>query len=140
MAISGLSDLTPSLGTKRAAEFLAFMHKEVGILPIWLCPISASEASARFALYPLRPATVYINFGFWDVVTDRVSRPSGYYNRKVEHKVADLGGLKSLYSDSYYSEEEFWATYNRPAYEALKQRYDPERTLGDLYAKCVLRQ
>src|SRR5437879_2815117 len=108
----------------RAAEFLAFMHKEVGILPIWICPIKASQARARFALYPLRPATVYINFGFWDVVTDRVSRPSGYYNRKVEHKVADLGGLKSLYSDSYYSEEEFWATYNRPAYEALKQRYD----------------
>jgi len=53
--------------------------------------------------------------------------------------VRELGGIKSLYSDSYFTEDEFWAIYNRPAYLALKQRYDPSGALGDLYAKCVLR-
>ncbi len=82
----------------RAAEFLAFLHAEIGIRPIWLCPIRATSADASFTLYPLRPAVVHVNFGFWDVVTDRIKHPRGFYNRKVERKVAELRGVKSLYS------------------------------------------
>jgi hypothetical protein len=123
----------------RAAEFLAFLHAEVGILPIWLCPIRVPDAGAAFTLYPLTPGTVYVNFGFWDVVTTRQQRPAGFCNRLIERKVRELGGIKSLYSDSYFTEDEFWAIYNRPAYAALKERYDPAGALGDLYAKTVLR-
>jgi FAD/FMN-containing dehydrogenase len=122
---------------ERAAEFLAFLHAEIGIRPIWICPIRAPREGVRFPLYPLRPGTVYINFGFWDTVRTRTPHPRGHYNRKVERKAAELGGLKSLYSDSYYSEEEFWAAYGQAEYAALKARYDPEGRLGDLYAKCV---
>ncbi|MFI4952681.1 MAG: FAD-binding oxidoreductase [Burkholderiales bacterium] len=123
----------------RAAEFLAFLQAEIGILPIWLCPIRAPDPDATFTLYPLAPGTMYVNFGFWDVVATHESRPAGFCNRLIEHKVRELGGIKSLYSDSYFSEDEFWAIYNRPAYAALKERYDPAGTLGDLYAKTVLR-
>jgi FAD/FMN-containing dehydrogenase len=123
----------------RAAEFLAFLLREIGILPIWLCPIKAPDARSAFTLYPLRAGGAYINFGFWDVIIDREAHPRGYYNRKIEREVAELGGIKSLYSDSYFDRDEFWSIYNRPAYEALKRRYDPESTLGDLYEKCVLR-
>ena len=91
-------------------------------------------------LYPLAPGQVYVNFGFWDVVSHREPRPRGYVNRKIERKASELGGIKSLYSESYFTEDEFWSTYNRPAYAALKAKYDPEGALGDLYAKCVLRQ
>jgi hypothetical protein len=48
--------------------------------------------------------------------------------------------MKSLYSDSYFTEDEFWRNYNRPAYERLKRKYDPDGRLKDLYAKCVLRE
>jgi hypothetical protein len=123
----------------RAAEFLAFLHAEVGILPIWLCPIRSPDARTAFTLYPLTPDTMYVNFGFWDVVTTRERRPEGFCNRLIERKVRELGGIKSLYSDSYFTEDEFWAIYNRPAYAALKERYDPAGALGDLYAKTVLR-
>jgi hypothetical protein len=82
---------------------------------------------------------MYVNFGFWDVVTTRESRPVGFCNRNIERKVTELGGIKSLYSDSYFSEDEFWAIYNRPAYAELKQKYDPAGALGDLYAKTVRR-
>src|SRR5208282_72321 len=122
----------------RAAEFLAFFHAEVGILPVWICPIAA-PAAARFPLYPLSPRTPYINFGFWDVVPARESRALGYVNRKIERKVAELGGIKSLYSDSYYTRTEFWSIFDGEAYAALKSKYDPTGTLGDLYDKCVLR-
>ena len=124
----------------RAAEFLDFMHREIGILPIWLCPIRAPAAAAPFALYPLRAGTIYINFGFWDVVRDREPHPRGYRNRLIERKVRELNGLKSLYSDSYYTSDEFWSVFDRAAYSALKARYDAAGTLPDLYTKCVLRQ
>jgi len=123
----------------RAAEFLAFLVREIGILPIWLCPIRAPATARRFTLYPLRPDALYVNFGFWDVVRDRVQRPPGYRNRMIEERVRALGGLKSLYSDSYYTEDEFWSVFDRRAYTALKVRYDPRGALPDLYAKCVER-
>ena len=122
----------------RAAEFLDFFHAEIGILPVWICPIRAAPASERFPLYPLKPQALYVNFGFWDVVRDRAPHPPGHYNRKLERKVDSLGGIKSLYSDSYFTEDEFWAIYDRDAYRALKKRYDPMGALGDLYGKTVL--
>jgi FAD/FMN-containing dehydrogenase len=55
----------------------------------------------------------------------------------VEEEVTRLGGHKSLYSDSFYTEEEFWALYNGTDYQDLKETYDPHGRLLDLYAKCV---
>jgi FAD/FMN-containing dehydrogenase len=124
----------------RAAEFLDFLHAEVGLLPIWICPIRAPDPRGTATLYPLPRDTLSVNFGFWDVVSSRERRPPGFVNRKIERKVSDVGGVKSLYSDSYFDEDEFWSIYNRRAYEAVKRRYDPEGRLGDLYAKCVLRR
>jgi FAD/FMN-containing dehydrogenase len=122
----------------RACEFLAFLHAEVGILPIWICPIRAPEPSRAATLYPLAAGTMSINFGFWDTVRTREPRARGTVNRAIERRVRELGGIKSLYSDSYFTEDEFWSIYDRRAYVAVKQRYDPEGGLGDLYAKCVL--
>jgi FAD/FMN-containing dehydrogenase len=109
------------------------------VLPIWVCPIRAPDPARVFPLYPLAPGTSYVNFGFWDRVTRRERHPRGYLNRKIEARVREAGGLKSLYSDSYFTEEEFWSTYNRPAYAALKAKYDPGNVLPDLYGKVVLR-
>ena len=120
-----------------AAEFLDFLHVEVGILPIWICPIRAPDPAADATLYPLPRGTLSINFGFWDTVASRELQPSGFVNRRIERKASELGGIKSLYSDSYFTEDEFWSIYNRPAYAALNARYDPAGVLGDLYAKVV---
>jgi FAD/FMN-containing dehydrogenase len=51
--------------------------------------------------------------------------------------VESLDGHKSLYSTSFYSRDEFWRHYNGATYQALKDAYDPERRLSDLYEKCV---
>jgi FAD/FMN-containing dehydrogenase len=51
--------------------------------------------------------------------------------------VAKLGGHKSLYSTSFYAEDEFYERYNGAAYRALKQTYDGEGRLLGLYEKCV---
>ena len=53
----------------------------------------------------------YVNFGFWDVKRTREAYPPGHFNRLIERKVAELGGIKSLYSDSFFPREEFERLY-----------------------------
>jgi len=123
----------------KAAEFLAFLDREVGIWPAWMCPIGARERPAPFVLYPMRPG-LYVNFGFWDVKRTAKPAGAGHLNRMIEREVERLGGIKSLYSDSYYSPEEFDRLYGGEAYRALKARYDPAAVFPTLYEKCVLRR
>ena len=61
-------------------------------------------------------------------------------NRLIEAKVGSLDGHKSLYSDSYYSRDEFDELYGGEAYKTVKKIYDPDSRLLDLYAKAVQRR
>ena len=124
---------------ERAAEFLEFYAREIGLWPQWICPIGPAPHAGRFTLYPLAPGW-YVNFGFWDVKRTRDAHPPGHFNRLIERKVAELGGIKSLYSESFFPEEEFRRTYGGEAYAGLKRKYDPAGAFPTLYEKCVLRR
>jgi FAD/FMN-containing dehydrogenase len=121
----------------RVSEFLEFFHREVGIEPIWVCPVRQRDPSAVWDLYEFEPSTMYVNVGFWSSVEQRPGERDGDRNRLIEKVVADLGGRKSLYSTSFYDKDTFWATYNGPAYTGLKKTYDPDGRLPDLYDKVV---
>jgi FAD/FMN-containing dehydrogenase len=123
----------------QAAEFLDFLQREIGIWPVWVCPIRAALAPAPHPLYPLRADTLYLNFGFWDVIESHATHEDGHFNRLVERKVIELGGIKSLYSDSGFSRDEFDQAYGMAHYAGLKAKYDPQHRLLGLYEKCVLR-
>ena len=71
---------------------------------------------------------------------DREAHPPGHFNRSIERKVSELGGIKSLYSESYFPRGRVLGDLRRrrPT-RALKARYDPHGRLPDLYEKCVLR-
>jgi FAD/FMN-containing dehydrogenase len=128
------------VAVEHAPAFLEFVQREIGLTPVWVCPFRALDRQHRFPLFPTDPDALYINFGFWDSKFSQASFPEGHFNRLIEHKLAELGGIKSLYSDSYFTPEEFWEVYNKPAYDKLKAKYDPKDRLSDLYRKCVLRQ
>jgi FAD/FMN-containing dehydrogenase len=124
---------------ERAVEFFGFFAREVGIWPCWLCPLRQRDPRARWDLYGLDPQTTYVNFGFWSTIPVADGLPDGAHNRRVERLVDELGGRKSLYSTSYYERDEFWRLYNGAAYMAVKQAYDGEHRLLDLFQKCVER-
>jgi len=135
---------------ERTAEFLDWFARNVPMTPIWLCPLQVRRSggplgelpagSQPWSLYPLRADEVYVNVGFWGTVPIEPGRADGDVNRMIEDEVARLGGHKSLYSDAYYDEDEFWARYGGEAYRPVKQRYDPDSRLLDLYAKAVGRR
>ncbi|MGI9195865.1 MAG: FAD-binding oxidoreductase [Candidatus Nanopelagicales bacterium] len=126
----------------RLAEFLDFFHREVGIEPVWVCPLRQRDPSATWPLYEFDPEVTYVNVGFWSTVPlpEGVGPEEGLINRRIEEKVTELEGRKSLYSSAYYSPEEFWSIYGGDAYRGLKGAYDPQSRLLDLYDKVVRRR
>ncbi|MGH3371367.1 MAG: FAD-binding protein, partial [Nocardioidaceae bacterium] len=124
---------------ERLAEFLQWFDKEVGMRPVWLCPLRLRD-TASWPLYPLQPGRTYVNVGFWGTVPIAPSAADGDVNRRIEAAVAAFDGHKSLYSDAYYDRETFDRLYNVPALATVKQRYDPDARLTGLYEKAVARR
>lgn len=124
----------------QTVAFLDWFLENVPIEPIWLCPLRLRDEGG-WPLYPIRPHHTYVNIGFWSSVPiGSPDEQEGHTNRLIERKVSDLDGHKSLYSDAYYSPEEFDALYGGERYRTVKKTYDPDSRLLDLYAKAVQRR
>ncbi|UNI18498.1 hypothetical protein JDV02_004765 [Purpureocillium takamizusanense] len=146
---SGLGDyyMVQDVGVPydRAAEFQEWLDGALAIYPLWLCPLRVRREggdSAAHGLHaefadPARAADL-MNFGVWGPLssgggTKATQRWGGggiehrrsvvRQNRALEQKVHELGGKKWLYAHAYYTEEEFWAHYDRGSYDALRERY-----------------
>jgi FAD/FMN-containing dehydrogenase len=126
----------------RLAEFLAWFDREVGMRPVWLCPLRTRRhhADRPWPTYPLRAGTTYVNVGFWGVVNVGPDAPQAPRNRAIEAKVAELGGHKSLYSEAFYDRETFDRLYDGERLARVKSRYDPDDRLTGLYDKVVRRR
>jgi FAD/FMN-containing dehydrogenase len=120
---------------EHAVEFAEFLDREIGIRPFWICPVKTFDRASKFPLYPVDTDTLYVNFGFWDIVPSKEA--PGFLNRKVEEKTTALNGIKMLYSSSYYSRKEFERAYNLTQADLLKAKYDPGHVFKNLYDKCV---
>lgn len=123
---------------EKAPEFLDFYFREIDIRPCWICPMRPLDAAGKWTLYAMEPGALYLNFGFWGSVRTSLDNAPGHFNRRIERIVQELGGRKSLYSQSFYPEDEFWRIYNGEAYRKLKSTFDPQGVFGSLYRKAVL--
>ncbi len=132
---------------ERLGEFLEWFDKEVGMRPVWLCPLrvrpgvvpsyAASTRDRPWPSYPLASDRTYVNVGFWGAVPVGPEAPEAPLNRAIEARVADLEGHKSLYSESFYDVETFDRLYDGPNLALVKGRYDPDDRLSTLYDKAV---
>lgn len=131
-----------------------FMHwlddeKNFGYYPLWLCPLLLNASGGKGnGLLAIEQPTVNIpmtdetkpeyllNVGIWGPgPTDR--RKFIDKNRSLEQKVGSLGGRKWLYAHTYYTEDEFWAIYDRKRYEAQREKYHAT-SLPSLYEKVKM--
>ncbi len=119
---------------EHCVEFLEWFLAEVPIEPLWLCPLRPRDPDG-WPLYPLQPGHTYVNVGFWSSVP--AGPEPGATNRRIETKVSELQGHKSLYSDAFYGREEFERLYGGEIYKTVKKRYDVHARLLDLYSKAV---
>ena len=134
-----------------AAEFLEWLESPeiFGRYPLWLCPLppgsacglegqSADDEEADVDIQKITLKTTLLNFGIWGPGATTDSAGFVAQNRQLERKVQSLGGKKWLYAHAYYTENEFWAIYNKPRYDALRKKYHGQH-LPTLYDKLRVR-
>ncbi len=131
----------------RLPEFLTWFDAEVGMRPVWLCPLrlrdpgpGLDDRPRAWTSYPLAPGTTYVNVGFWGTVPVGPEAEEGPRNRAIEERVHALDGHKSLYSDAFYDRPTFERLYGGEERARVKRRYDPDDRLTSLYDKAVGRR
>ncbi|MEP9385091.1 FAD-binding oxidoreductase [Nocardioides sp. KR10-350] len=127
--------------------FLEWFDDEVGMRPVWLCPLvstgvptDAADEPRKWPSYPLEPGRLYVNAGFWGTVHVGPEAVDAPKNRAIEQRVHELGGHKSLYSEAFYDRETFDDLYDGANLAAVKATYDPDDRLTSLYDKAVKRR
>ncbi|KAK5190439.1 hypothetical protein LTR92_009487 [Exophiala xenobiotica] len=125
-----------ALPNKNIPEFSAWLDTELPhIYPRWLCPLKTEET---VSMHPhLAPAAasdddVLLNIGVWGPTPPGMRQVT--VNRKIEAKLKSLQGMKWLYAQTFYTEDEFWHIYDRNWYEALRKKYRAEK-LPSVYEK-----
>ena len=121
----------------RLAEFLDWFDEEVGMRPVWLCPVRRASGPGRSTRST--PDVTYVNLGFWGTVHVGPEAADAPRNRAIEAKVQSLGGHKSLYSEAFYDRDTFDQLYDGAHLAAVKAHYDPDDRLTSLYDKAVRR-
>ncbi len=119
-----------------AEDFYQFFKNEIHINPMLICPLKINVEFDKFLFCQMSKEKLYINFGaYGDFVPS--NKEKGFFNKRIEEKVAKCGGNKWLYSNVFYSEEEFWRLYDKSVYLSVKNKYDPPGLLSDIYSKCA---
>ena len=118
----------------KAKEYLEFIDTETSTYPLWVCPIKPEVRSPLLCNGIDTP--MVINIGVWG---SRIKDHDEFINinKKIEKKLALLGGKKWMYAHTYYTEKEFWNIYDKSWYNKLRRKYHAE-TLPTMYEKVVV--
>ena len=117
----------------RLSDFLDWYKKEINHFPLWYVP------------YKIVRRYEWINGEVFDKNNDELmidiaiygmqKKEGKNYYRMMEEELMNIGGIKTLISNNYYSPEEFWKTWNKENYNAVKKITDPNNIFRDLYTK-----
>lgn len=131
-----VQDVGLPLDSASANGFLNFVDSDLGIYPLWLCPIKSASATSPFQLNTMK-TPMCINIGIWG---DMIPNHDTFMriNRTLEHRLMQLGGKKWFYAHAYYTEQEFWKIYDRSWYDRLRHKYHAEH-LPSVYDKVVVK-
>ncbi|HEY3452238.1 MAG TPA: FAD-binding oxidoreductase [Myxococcales bacterium] len=117
----------------KVPEFLDWYRDEIGHFPLWCVPYRRVHDYEWLdaAYWARNQDTLFLDLAIYGL---RHRDPRGVH-RKVEQKLRELGGVKTLIDHNYYSEEEFWSVWSRANYQRAKAITDPNNLFRDLYTK-----
>lgn len=123
------------LPASKLEEFLRWHDEETRYYPLWCVPYKAVRKYEWLSdeFFARNDEELLIDIAIYSMKTEDNER----YYRRLEEKLMELGGLKTLISNNFYTEEEFWRTWNKPNYDAAKRITDPRNVFRGLYEKTV---
>ena len=123
---------------ERCAEFLDWFLANVPIEPIWLCPLRLRDDDGLAAVPA--PAAARRTSTSASGRRCRSGRPRARRTGGSSARSASSTGTSRCTPTPTTRREEFDELYGGETYRAVKQRYDPDSRLLDLYAKAVQRR
>ena len=118
-----------ALPYETAERFINYTIEKFNIWPLWLCPLKQNPQPT------MHPHTTHtsaakngpdgqemLNIGLWGFGPSNQSQFTSL-NRDLEKKLKELGGMKWLYAQTYYSESEFWEMFDKKWYDSLREKY-----------------
>ena len=117
----------------KVSEFMAWYQREVDFFPLWCVPYKAVRKYE------------WISKEYWSKTKDELFLDLAIYGLKkkggknyykiLEEGLMKMGGLKTLISTNYYTEDDFWKYWNQKNYYYVKKQTDPHNIFRDLYTK-----
>lgn len=117
----------------KVTDFMRWYRKEIDFFPLWCVP------------YKLGRRYEWVSDEYWsntdddlllDLAIYGLRRKDGRnYYKILEEGLMKTGGIKTLISTNYYSEEDFWKIWNKENYSKVKKKTDPNNIFRDLYTK-----
>jgi FAD/FMN-containing dehydrogenase len=117
----------------KVPEFMQWHERELGFYPLWVVPYRRVRDYEWIAASYLDRIDdeLFVDLAIYGMK----QRGDRNVHRMIEEKLIELGGIKTLISHNYYSEEDFWTVWNRANYQRVKRITDPENRFRDLYEK-----
>jgi hypothetical protein len=113
--------------------FMGWYEKTFDFFPLWCVPYRLPH---KYEWLSRRFVERSSDELFVDLAIYGMEQKGGVnYHKLMEEKLLEIGGIKTLISHNYFSEDQFWQMWNRENYEAAKSVTDPERIFRDLYTK-----
>lgn len=114
-------------------NFFEWYQKEINHFPLWCVP------------YRVVHRYEWLSEEFWSQMKDPLvldlaiygmpKKEGKNYYKIIEEKLMEIGGIKTLISENYYSESDFWKIWNKKNYDQIKQKVDPNNIFRNLYEK-----
>lgn len=120
----------------KAEEFIKYSEKQLGIFPIWLCPIKPTRTPQKLSPHFIK-TDMLVDIGIWGQ-TDKFLADPVKKNKEFEEYAQNNKSRKMLYAHSYYSEHEFWSIYEKKWYDSLRAKYHADKVFPDVWQKVYV--
>jgi len=117
----------------RAPAFLEWFDRRFHFYPLWCVPYK------RVRDYEWLSSDFYRGLQdqlFLDLaIYGMPQRPGENAYQELEQELLRVGGMKTLISHNFFTEDQFWKIWNKPNFEKVKAQTDPDNLFRDLYTK-----
>ena len=117
----------------KASEFMDWYRREINFFPLWCVPYKRVREYEWIASDFLKKTNdeLFLDLAIYGM---KQMGDKNYY-KILEDELMDIGALKTLISNNYYVEADFWKIWNKENYDRVKRLTDPDNIFRDLYSK-----
>ena len=112
-------------------KFMDWYKENVGHFALWVVPYKIVRVYEWASPNLNIEDELFIDIAIYGM---KPKKGVNYY-KMIEKELYKIGGIKTLISQNYYTEEEFWNSWNKENYDKIKKRTDPNNIFRNLYEK-----